>query len=332
MKSAKSVKGEYGLLLQFKSLGKIILITTICLLLAGFIIAGNDASATGSTEKYPDVYTLDSARDLMESGQRALSLWYCINLYPEQPDEVVSLVCNQRDSSDDLVGAVRSSFAANAPFDPAVSITGEGIMIVDAKVFARKGAWADSLCGDIERELIEKFFVNDLTDLFAEEYVEATAPQPSDHVLGILEWMRLSDDVSLHIHRLKGREGREVRDYEGKLFGRINVVVMSGRDSVICDSVWNSVLRTMELRPPLREKLPDGVKSPPKILVRGIRSIVIIDFRCEDLLTRDGMQDNSAFFEQAELIAGMIKGCRPAKVLACACGGPLRSLSVTRGK
>ncbi|MDH4156502.1 MAG: hypothetical protein OEW00_04415 [candidate division Zixibacteria bacterium] len=281
-------------------------------------------------ERFPDIYTLEAARNLMTSGEQSVALWYCINLYGDHPTEVLKLICDQRETSNDLVSAVKASFAANGPLDPATSTFSSGTMNVDASILARKGARADSLCSDIERELIEKYFVNDVMRIFAVDYEELAVPAQSDNLLDQVDWVigkpAFSGNVSSHIHYLKARQGREVRDYDGEMLSRINVAVLSINDRASCDSIWNSILRTMEVHPPLSNDLPEGVKSPPTVLVKGSRSVVLVKFRCEDFLTADGVQDNSAFWKQAELVAALIKGCRPDRVLACGCGGPLRDM------
>lgn len=316
-----------------KILITVVLISVLGVSLARVASTQDHNAAKSAMERYPDVYTLDAARDLMASGDQSVSLWYCINLYSDHPVEVLDLICGQRETSDDLVLAVKVSFGANSAFDPAISDIISGALNIDGTALARKGAWADSLCADIGRELIEKYFVNDLLHLLAEDFEELMVPSQTDslwdRVQRTIGELASSDDVGLHIHYLKTRQGNEVLDKDNEVVSRTNIAVLSVKDPTTCDSVWDSVLVTMELRPPLSDELPEALKSPPTVLVKGSRSIVLVKFRCEDFLATDGVQDDSAFWQQAESIAELIKGCQPERVLACGCGGPLRSLDHT---
>ena len=309
---------------------KLLEITLLLGILATYLAPAGESMASDPIELYPDVYTIDAARNLMASGEQLTSLWYCINLYHEHPDDVLELICSVREISNDLVLDVKAAFAANSPFDPAISVIREGTLCIDAGPLAQKGAWADSLCRDLESQLIEVHFVKDLVSFFSADYEEVTIPESGDNMLDqvqrVIGGLDFSDEIITTVLFLRAREGRSVQDYDLNLFSRVNIATLSTRSRVTCDSAWSSVLRTMGLRLPLPDPLPEAVKSPPTVLVKGTRSIVLVKFRCEDFVTIDGIRDYSTFWERAESIVGMIKGCLPSEVLGSGCGGPLRSL------
>jgi hypothetical protein len=189
----------------------------------------------------------------------------------------------------------------------------------------------DSLDSESQGILLGQGLVDDLLSYFSSNYEVVAEPRNSDNLFSQLQSLigtRFeSHEVEAEYHYFKSSEGREVRDYEGKLYRRTNVAVLVAENEVICDSLWNTVLFMMWVPTPLPEPLPKGVKSPPMVLIEGERSIVVTTTRCEDLLTEEGVPDVKAFWRSAEEIASLARGCQPERLLACGCGGPLVDLT-----
>lgn len=107
-------------------------------------------SSLGQTETqdiYPEVYSLETAKHFVQLEEYQEAIWFCINLYPKQETEAVSLakeIHHKLDTTDfDLF--VKMAFARFSIGDPEVSSMDDGVLGLNMEMLGLKGSWGDNL-------------------------------------------------------------------------------------------------------------------------------------------------------------------------------------------
>jgi hypothetical protein len=128
----------------------------ITLLIISFLLYLNlsSCSSTNKTtenfEKYPEYYSFESAKILVENEEYELALWYYINLYSINKEKTIKEVVALKSIINDLPFEIKKSYATHGIFDPKTSKIKDGELIIDGAQIKSKGKIADELINAIK--------------------------------------------------------------------------------------------------------------------------------------------------------------------------------------
>lgn len=105
-------------------------------------VAFSQGKDTSDNKKlYPSEYTFEKAKEFEEKGELEKAVWFYINLYPDNKEQVVTEVKKLKAKVDDLSLFIKKSFAMYGPFTP----NEQGELVMDLEVMMKKGKWGDEL-------------------------------------------------------------------------------------------------------------------------------------------------------------------------------------------
>tara|TARA_Y100000589_G_C27118571_1_gene615376 strand:+ start:382 stop:1338 length:957 start_codon:yes stop_codon:yes gene_type:complete len=99
------------------------------------------------SELYPEKYTFEKAESFQKKGEYEKAIWFYINLFSENKNQVVEIVKDLASKLDtvDMSKLIKKTFALYGTFDPTITSFEGGAPNMNMSKLKLKGAWSDEL-------------------------------------------------------------------------------------------------------------------------------------------------------------------------------------------